>query len=53
MRPFAGEPPRTSLIEPPVGYRTPSSSQPYGVIGEEKYTPKAVKPEDIPVGTSR
>lgn len=51
--PFAGEPPRTSLIEPPVGYRTPSSKQPYGIIGEEKYTPKAVKPEDIPIGTSR
>lgn len=27
---FAGEPPRTGLIEPPPGYRTPSPSQPYG-----------------------
>ena len=51
--PFAGEPPRTSLIEPPTGYRTPSPAQPYGIIGEEKYTPKAVKPEDIPVGRGR
>jgi hypothetical protein len=51
--PFAGEPPRTSLIEPPTGYRTPSSAQPYGIIGEEKYTPKAVRPEDIPVGRER
>lgn len=29
--PFTGEPPRTSLIEPPAGYRTPSPAQPYGV----------------------
>lgn len=33
--PFTGEPPRTSLIEPPAGYQTPSPSQPYGV-GKEK-----------------
>ena len=32
---FTGEPPRTSLIEPPPGYRTPSPFQPYGV-GREK-----------------
>jgi hypothetical protein len=34
--PFTGEPQRTSLTEPPSGYRTPSSSQPYGV-GKEKW----------------
>ena len=28
---FTGEPPRTSLLEPPPGYRTPSPSQPYGI----------------------
>jgi hypothetical protein len=28
---FTGEPPRTSLTEPPTGYRTPSASQPYGI----------------------
>jgi hypothetical protein len=28
---FAGEPARTSLIEPPAGYQTPATSQPYGV----------------------
>jgi len=33
---FVGEQPRTSLIEPPPGYRTPSPAQPYG-IGKEKY----------------
>jgi hypothetical protein len=29
--PFTGEPPRTSLLEPPAGYRTPSPAQPFGV----------------------
>lgn len=28
---FAGEPARTSLTQPPTGYRTPSPGQPYGV----------------------
>lgn len=28
---FTGEPPRTSLTEPPVGYQTPSPDQPYGL----------------------
>ena len=28
---FTGEPPRTALTEPPKGYRTPASSQVYGV----------------------
>ena len=51
--PFAGEPPRSSLIEPPTGYRTPSPNQPYGVLSEDKYTPKAVKPEDIAVGREK
>lgn len=32
---FTGEPPRTSLTEPPPGYRTPSAAQPYGV-GKER-----------------
>jgi len=32
---FTGEPPRASLIDPPVGYQTPSPDQPYGV-GKEK-----------------
>ena len=46
---FAGEPERSSLIEPPPGYRTPSPAQPYG-LAKEKYVPQAVKPEDIAVG---
>lgn len=28
---FSGEPPRTSLTQPPSGYLTPSAAQPYGV----------------------
>lgn len=35
---FTGEPPRTTLIEPPAGYRTPSPNQPFGV-GREKWKP--------------
>ena len=34
---FTGEPPRSTLIEPPRGYRTPSPAQPFGV-GQEKWT---------------
>jgi hypothetical protein len=34
--PFTGEPARTSLTEPPRGYRTPSPTQPYGV-GKDKW----------------
>lgn len=45
--PFTGEPPRTSLTEPPVGYMTPSPNQPYGV-GMEPYKPKPVNPADLP-----
>jgi hypothetical protein len=45
--PFTGEPARTSLIEPPPGYRTPSPSQPYGV-GRDKWTaPKIDKNEPV------
>jgi hypothetical protein len=45
--PFTGEPPRTSLTEPPVGYRTPSPSQPYGV-GQQQWKPQAVD-RNVPV----
>jgi len=33
---FAGEPPRTTLTEPPPGYLTPSPNAPYGVVEKEK-----------------
>ncbi len=38
---FTGEPPRTSLVAPPVGYQTPSPNQPY-TSTREKYTPTAI-----------
>jgi hypothetical protein len=38
---FVAEPPRSSLIEPPAGYRTPSPNQPFGV-GKEKSDYKPV-----------
>jgi len=31
---FTGEPPRVSLTDPPSGYQTPSSNQPYGLVPE-------------------
>jgi len=34
--PFTGEPPRTSLTQPPTGYQTPSASYPYGINSEKK-----------------
>jgi hypothetical protein len=39
---FEGEPPRLSLTEPPVGYRTPSPAQPYGITADRKAGPKAM-----------
>ena len=39
--PFTGEPARSTLIEPPPGYRTPSPTQPYGV-GRDKWVAPAV-----------
>jgi hypothetical protein len=44
---FTGEVPRTSLIEPPSGYRTPSPYQPYGV-GREKWTPPVIDRNELP-----
>ena len=38
---FGGEPPRANLTEPPAGYRTPSSAQPYGV-GKQKWDYKPI-----------
>jgi hypothetical protein len=50
---FTREPPRTSLTEPPAGYRTPSPTQPYGV-GKQKYGPgMAANPMDHPASNSQ
>ena len=39
---FTGESPRTSLIDPPTGYQTPSPSQPYGLSKDKA----PIKPTD-------
>jgi hypothetical protein len=33
---FRHEPERTSLLQPPAGYQTPSPNAPYGIVEEEK-----------------
>ena len=38
--PFTGEPPRTSLTQPPTGYQTPSPNYPYGVGPSKANTTK-------------
>ena len=44
---FTGEPRRESLIEPPVGYRTPSPNQPFGVGKETWSAPKIDRQEIV------
>jgi hypothetical protein len=34
--PFKGEPPRTSLVQPPQGYQVPSPQYPYGINPDNK-----------------
>ncbi len=43
---FTGEVPRSSLIEPPTGYRTPSPYQPYGV-GKEKWVSPVIDRHEV------
>ena len=45
--PFTGEPQRSSLTEPPPGYRTPSPTQPYGVGKEKWKAPTVDKNEPV------
>jgi len=40
---FTSEPPRTTLTEPPVGYRTPAAGHRYGL---GPYKPEAINPMD-------
>lgn len=46
---FTKEPARSTLLEPPPGYRTPSPNQPYGV-GKQKNVSKPITVEDRAVG---
>jgi hypothetical protein len=48
---FEREPQRTDLTQPPPGYLTPSSNQPYGVNKAES-KPKAANPLDQAVGSA-
>ncbi len=50
--PFTGEPARTTLTAPPIGYQTPSPAQPYGV-GPPKDTRKAMTLEERTAGDIR
>jgi hypothetical protein len=49
---FDREPQRTDLTQPPPGYRTPASSQPYGVSKSDA-RPKPADPLDQAVGGNR
>jgi len=44
---FTNEPPRSSLIEPPKGYRTPSPNQPFGVGKETWVAPKVDRQDPV------
>jgi len=44
---FESEPPRASLTDPPVGYRSPSAAQPYGVSKDTSKS-KPMAAEDRP-----
>ena len=47
---FTGEPPRVSLTDPPPGYQTPSTNQPYGIVPEKKiYKPPTLGERMEPV----
>ena len=45
MATFETEPPRASLTDPPIGYRSPSPAQPYGLKKDDGRS-KALTPED-------
>jgi hypothetical protein len=52
--PFTGEPPRTSLTQPPSGYQTPSPNYPYGVGAAKANTTKDLEMvKDHAVGSSQ
>jgi hypothetical protein len=50
---FVHEPDRTTLTEPPAGYRTPSPTQPYGINGlaDKAKRPDTEKQNDIVNGS--
>jgi hypothetical protein len=50
---FISEPPRTMLVQPPAGYRTPSPDQPYGIGTRAVTRPKPATIEERAVGGTR
>jgi hypothetical protein len=52
MGTFTTEPPRTSLTEPPPGYKTPSAAAPYGLTMGKQFSKPEALPED-PAKTQR
>ncbi len=48
---FEAEPPRVSLTDPPVGYRSPSPAEPYGVGIESRKAKALTQEERLNVGT--
>ena len=48
--PYKGEPPRTSLIQPPQGYMVPSPQYPYGINPDNKQQVKIPNPMDRGTG---
>jgi hypothetical protein len=49
---FDNEPPRALLTDPPVGYQTPSSSQPYGISPKSERA-KPMTPEERAAGAQQ
>ncbi len=50
---FQSEPPRASLTDPPVGYRSPSPAEPYG-LGADRSKPKPMTQEErVTAGTNK
>ncbi|HXW25171.1 MAG TPA: hypothetical protein VEK73_10510 [Xanthobacteraceae bacterium] len=51
QRPFTGEPARTNLAQPPIGYQTPSPNYPYGIGVPTNNSVKDIdRVKDIAVG---
>jgi len=48
--PFEAEPPRASLTDPPVGYRSPSAAQPYGLRADSSKAKPMTQEERVTAG---
>ncbi len=48
--PFEAEPPRASLTDPPIGYRSPSPAQPYGLRADSSKAKPMTQEERVTAG---